>query len=154
MHVIEVWDPQPPGQPHADQSHFLVRVNGVVVPSPGAAENRGQHEAVEDHFDGRWPNPYFFDKRRPPRPEDRQIRQQHIGADGIRHEVDVMPELPEGFDPVVLAEWGAPGLKKGLWRQHENAKRPGCGGHGGGSEIGRSDEIVDDRRLQMQDPEV
>src|SRR5687768_11462413 len=123
MHVVKVRHAQQPRQPHPSQTHFLVRMNRVVAGGQSTAKNSREHQRIEHRFGHRRTDTDFTDKRWPEASKDSQIGQRDIPANRIGHEIDVMPQLAEGLDPVVLAERGAAGLEKWLRREHQDAKR-------------------------------
>jgi hypothetical protein len=124
VHVVEVRDAQPLRQPHADQAHLLVRVDGVVAFAPRAAGDGDEHQTVEQDLGDRRADAHPGDEGGPPGPEDAEVGDVHVPADGISDQVDVVPQLGQGLEAVILAEGSAAGLEERLRRQHQDAHRP------------------------------
>ena len=121
MHVVQMRNAQPLGEPHADQSHLFMRVDRIVALGNHAAQHGKQHQAIEQQLGGRRTNPDLADERRTHRPENAQIRQLNVATDRVRDQVNVMAKFTERLDAVVFAERGPARLKKRLGREHQDA---------------------------------
>ena len=114
-------------QPHAEQARFLVRMNGVVLLPARLPQRRDRQERVEHHLGPRGTDPHAADAWRTRRSNDPQVRQVDVGADGIRHQIDMVAELGECLDSMVFAEWRAPRLEERLGGEHQDAQRARTG---------------------------
>jgi hypothetical protein len=96
-------------------------VHHVVRLGQRPAQRGDRERDVEHQFRGGWTDPDAAQERRAPAPEDPEARQRDVLAEGIGDEVDGMPELEQGADPVVLAERRAAGLEERLRGDHQDA---------------------------------
>lgn len=128
VHVVEMRDAEPAAEPHAEDAHLLVRVDGVIPASAKQrhAEDRQGQKRVQQHLDGRRPDRHLADQRRPPGTDDAQVRQVDVAADRVGHQVDMVAILDEGLDTVEFAERRATRLEERLGREHQDPER--CGG--------------------------
>ena len=123
MHVVEVRHAHHPGQHHADEARFLVRVDDVVAASEHAPDGGERQGDVERDLRERRADADPVQERRTEAAEDAQPRQADVAAERIGDQVDGVAQVGERADAVVLAERGAPGLEERLRRQHEDLHR-------------------------------
>ena len=98
MHVVQVGQAEPPGQPHAEQAGFLVGVDGVVAAGacqPGRGDGQ---QGVEQELGGGGSDADAAQERRPGAADDLEARR---------------------LDAVVLAEGGPARLEEQLGGEHQ-----------------------------------
>lgn len=113
VHVVEVGQSEAPGEPHAEQSGFLVGVYGVVAAGAGQPGGGDGQQRVEQELGGGGSDADAAQERRPGAADDLEARDAHVAAEGAGDQVDAVAEFAERLDAVVLAEGVPRGSKNG-----------------------------------------
>ena len=121
VHVVEMRHPKQRRERDPDEAAFFVGMDRVVPLGQRAPQNGERQERVERNLRERRPDLHRSHERRPQAAKHTESGHRHVGAERVRDEIDLMPELDEGADAVELAERRAARLEKRLGRNHQNA---------------------------------